>query len=60
MYRLETREREDLDDWYPVIDMKRSRSKSVVRIFMNEQETNAFVKSEKLQEGLYRVVEIDE
>ena len=60
MFRLETKEREDLEDWYPVIDMKKSRSKSVVRIFMSEQEINSYVKSAKLKEGFYRVVNLED
>lgn len=59
MFRIETREREDLDDWYPVIDMAKSRSKSVVRVFMNDKEVNGYVKTAKLKEELYRVIDLE-
>lgn len=47
------------DEWTAVIDMKRSRSRLVERIFLNRSEAEYFVKNQLTKEDQSKIVEIN-
>lgn len=59
MYKVFIKLSED-SDWKAVIDVKRSRTEIVHRIFMSEDEAKAFIKQEKTPDNLYKIEQIVE